>query len=91
MRYEARCPHCGLVNTMTENVDGDGPPVPESGDVSICWGCAEVSVFTADGGLRPAEPAELAELRADPDMGATLRRASAVVRLHKQGRLRWGR
>lgn len=82
-----RCPHCGQVFTLTERTAADDQPaMPEAGDVTVCWGCAGVGMFTADGGVRLPEPAELAELRADPAVHAELTRVAAVIRLHGGGR-----
>lgn len=64
-RDERRCPYCleacgdqtGLFNAGAQ---------PQEGDVSICFYCAEVSAYTADGGIRKPEPKEMDLFMVDP-------------------------
>ena len=62
------CPSCGRPNpAATHAIPGDIEPPPAEGDVSICWGCAKLAVFTGDGlNVRACTEAERAEFLADP-------------------------
>lgn len=59
------CPHCGAENdAFTPVTDPDS--YPEEGDVSLCFSCAELAIFTGHGlEVRLPSDAELAELNAD--------------------------
>lgn len=56
---EARCPWCGRANDCHDEI---------TGDVSICWKCRRLAVFTGPGMLRRPTEAETAELMAHPDV-----------------------
>jgi hypothetical protein len=60
-----RCPACGKKLDSASSFWDDGPP--SSGDVMVCFGCAEPLVFTDDHALRVATPEERAEIMADPE------------------------
>lgn len=72
------CPLCGHGDSLTDITGQSSEPSP--GDKALCAGCAGWSVFDAgpDGTMlrRVANPAEQAELDADPQT----RRLSAVIR-----------
>lgn len=59
-----RCLHCGRVNDAHERRPGERP---KSGDVSLCWGCAGIALFTDDGLRLPTE-SEAAAIEADPEL-----------------------
>lgn len=59
-----RCPACGRVHEVHSDARG-GTALPSPGAVSICWGCAEISVFT-EVGLRAPTSDEATEIAADP-------------------------
>jgi hypothetical protein len=62
------CPSCGRPNSAaTHYRPSDGIEPPAEGDVSICWGCAKLAVFTGDGlNVRACTEEERAEFLADP-------------------------
>lgn len=59
---ETTCPNCGRVNDCHSDTEGN---LPNPGDVSICWKCSYVAVFTEDG-VRSPTPEEEAEFAVDP-------------------------
>lgn len=61
------CPYCGRENDSHAPTD-DPEDIPEDGDVSICWGCLNLSIFTEGGSIRPTSPEEDADLRSKPDI-----------------------
>jgi hypothetical protein len=65
------CPHCGINNTGHASVKGNDAPSP--GDVSLCWSCHGLGLFTDDLDVRLPTPAEDAEIRAVPVIAAALR------------------
>ncbi len=84
---ERWCPHCGRIN---DSHDGPHPAdKPVSGDVSLCWGCGGLGIFT-DGGIRMPTQQEQAELEAD----SQVRAAQAAIREsytpQQASALRWG-
>ena len=62
------CPYCGRVNEVHDHPEG---AKPKPGDVSICWGCRKVGIFTEDG-IRQLSGAERDAIRRDPDVQAAL-------------------
>lgn len=59
---ERRCPSC---DHAIDAVTGRGGP-PRAGDLTLCWFCADLLVFTsADGDVRAATDAEYSELSAE--------------------------
>jgi hypothetical protein len=67
------CPWCGRVNDRHHGIDG--PAVPKTGDVGLCWGCRKVFVFDAPDRLRRPTADEDAELA--KHAGLALARAAA--------------
>lgn len=67
-RLEYACPHCGRLNDAHSSPDADRPG---DGDVSVCWSCYGIGIFTADG-IRLPTLEEKAELDADPEVRAVL-------------------
>lgn len=66
------CPNCGRPNEAFQYM-GAGNPAPVEGNVSICWGCKEPSIFTDDQGhLRKATDDERRDILSDPDVKAAL-------------------
>ncbi len=63
---EYSCPHCGRVNTLHEDRGGN---TPEPGNISICWVCKGMGVFT-ETGIRIPTVEEWSELEADPEVRA---------------------
>jgi hypothetical protein len=64
------CPECGRTNEAAS-----GPGSPDDGDCLICWSCHEISVAVVTPyGLQARTPTatELQEMRADPQVRATL-------------------
>ena len=47
------CPYCGRHTDCDTEAYGDG--VPEVGDVSVCFYCAGVGIYTADGVRLPTD------------------------------------
>lgn len=68
------CPRCGRANDVHASVEELGK-MPNTGDVSLCWGCKQPSIFTVIDGytyLRRPNADEQAELDADPQVQAAL-------------------
>jgi hypothetical protein len=70
MEVLTTCPTCGRENDRASHPDNI---VPKAGDISICWLCRGLGVFTGDGmALRkPTEEERMAILQ-DPEFRATL-------------------
>lgn len=67
------CPSCGRPNPAATNVIPDDVEPPAEGDVSICWGCAKLAVFTGEGvNVRACTEEERAEFLADPGVMAAI-------------------
>lgn len=81
-----KCPHCGRVNTEHDGPTPDATPGP--GDVSLCWRCGGLGIFTTDGVRKPT-PEEEQELAAAPE----IRTARAAIREsytpQQANQLRW--
>jgi hypothetical protein len=60
---ETVCPYCGRRNDLHDRTDDGAGPQP--GNVSLCWGCRGLSIFTVSG-LRKPTDWELADIMADP-------------------------
>lgn len=63
------CPHCGRVNEIHAGPQEDS--VPSDGDLSACWICRNISIYTEmDGRLSLRKPSdeELAEFMKDTDI-----------------------
>ncbi len=66
-----RLTRCACGQTQDEHGSASGS-VPREGDLSICWGCRQLSYFdlTSPGGLRLLTPTERRQLvRENPDIG----------------------
>lgn len=63
-KIESTCPYCGRVNQVHSGANVDGGP--DEGSVSLCWGCQEPSLFTADLSLCKPTDEERAEIMEDP-------------------------
>lgn len=84
---ETVCPHCGRVNDLHDGPTRDA--TPGSGDVSICWRCRGLAIYT-DGGVRAPTPVEAAELTADPRIRAAQGVLDEVYTPAQASALRWG-
>lgn len=66
---ETTCPGCGRKNELHHGPNpGD---VPEAGDVSLCWLCGTIGIYT-DKDLRLANEEELLELLQDEELAAAI-------------------
>lgn len=72
------CPYCRRVHELSNGAPGTRP---KPGDVSLCWGCGEVGIFTDDGIRRPT-PEERAEILTDPQVKTA--RAAILVAVSPQ-------
>jgi hypothetical protein len=63
------CPFCFYQATHVDLVAGE-TPIPQAGDVSMCIGCGELSIFITGGGLRRPTAAEAAEHAVDAELVA---------------------
>lgn len=74
------CPHCGREHDFHSGVAGSEGKAPRSGDVSFCWGCREVAVYSIGplGSLvlRKPTPPEARRLADDPRVRAVRAAAS---------------
>lgn len=61
-----QCPTCHRDNELHS---GPGGSAPQPGNVSLCWGCGAIGIFTAVG-IRKATPEELVEIMELPDVKA---------------------
>lgn len=71
---ETVCPACGRRNELHANADGQ-TAFPDPGDFSICYSCASVNIFEADGDgltVRVTTDDERAEALADPRIAKVL-------------------
>lgn len=59
------CPHCDRLNTQHSALEPDAKPDP--GDVSLCWKCGGLAIFTENGVRKPTDDEE-AEFSTDPDI-----------------------
>jgi hypothetical protein len=62
------CPHCSkLLNSATHAPGQPDIRPPEPDDITLCFGCGEFCLFTADMTLRKPTEDELIEIGLDPD------------------------
>jgi len=61
---KTNCPHCGRLNDCHSTTD---PSEPSEGDVSLCWKCGGIAIFTEDG-VRTPTPEEEVQISRDPDV-----------------------
>lgn len=62
-----QCPYCLRENDThapTDNLEDQ----PSPGDVSICWKCHQIGIFTEDGTIRRASPEEDAKIRTEDNV-----------------------
>lgn len=76
---QTACPCCGKKLDAVSQFQTDVPK-PKSGDTSICFGCAQVSVFDDQLALRRPSAAQLAEMRTDPDWARDIAETQARIR-----------
>lgn len=81
------CPHCGRINEAHDGPTRDATPKP--GDVSLCWGCGGVGIFT-ETGVRKPTPDEAAELEAAPKVKAAQAAIRESFTPSQASTLRWG-
>jgi hypothetical protein len=67
MNRDDRCPWC---NRKTDSVThvGEEPRYPEPGNLSMCFLCAEVSIFDENLMMRKPTVEEASEIYADPEV-----------------------
>lgn len=71
------CPDCGVINEAARQVGGEESP--DAGDISVCFSCAGVNIFTGDGiNVRPPTPEEWQELMYDELIMKTQERILAL-------------
>jgi hypothetical protein len=63
---EHRCLRCDELLDAATPIPGSEHKRPARGDVSICWTCNHVAIFTRDFKLREPRPDELRAILADP-------------------------
>ena len=64
-RPSTACPYCSKENDAATPAGTDAEAVPGPGDVSVCFYCGGIAVFT-ETGLRKPTDAERADLLEDP-------------------------
>jgi hypothetical protein len=74
-RAPAPCPYCGRVTDADSQFPTDEDAVPGPGDVSVCFYCAGIALYTETGFRKPTDE-ERAELLDEPDVIAT---AAAIL------------
>lgn len=84
---EIACPHCGRVNEAHEGPTPGAAPAP--GDVSICWACRGIGIYTEDG-IRLPTPEEDAEIRNEPQLKEALAAIAESYTPRQASKLRWG-
>lgn len=78
---EACCPKCGRHNDRATVLEGE-PVKPSSGDISICFGCSAVSMFTPELRLRELTLVELTELKETTSWPEVVRVREAIELAH---------
>jgi hypothetical protein len=66
-KRDSSCPHCLEPNDGATGLEAQNP---NEGDVSICFYCAEISVFGKNLGLLKPSPSKLAQILQDPQIAA---------------------
>jgi hypothetical protein len=64
-----KCPHCGRNHEYHDGSTPDAKPKP--GDVSVCWSCRRLGIYT-NFGIRVPTPEEEAEILSDPEVRSVL-------------------
>lgn len=73
----SQCPHCLVRLNTVGQIGVERPPLPVTGDLTVCGGCAAVLTFTRRLRLRAMTAHEIAAL--DPESAADLHRTQAEV------------
>lgn len=76
VRLDRTCPHCGKRNDGHTAIDGE-PAVPKPGDVSLCFTCGGLGIYTEDAMRKPTDD-ELFECMQDEQ----LKRAMFLIKLN---------
>jgi hypothetical protein len=67
------CPYCHAINDAATSLDTDPEP-PREGDVTVCFYCASILLFTRDDddqlAMRKPNDAELHELRRESNVAS---------------------
>lgn len=80
----AKCPFCNKNNDLQTQV-GDVKNLPCAGDISICIGCGEASVFNEDETVRKITNQELMQLAVEnPGVILQMQKAKQLIRLKYQ-------
>lgn len=74
------CPFCGVLNERVTHV-GEGEPPPDPGDVTICFSCGEVGVFTELGTVRKPTAGEQFIIGCDPHVFEAQQRIRMIRRI----------
>lgn len=78
-----QCPSCAKVMDAVSGVDHDEAPRP--GDVSLCFDCGAVLIFTDTLGLRKPDPMEMLRIELSDDW-KRIEKAQAVIRSVPRGK-----
>lgn len=82
------CPHCGRVNDVHAGPNpGD---MPDAGDVSLCWGCRALAIYTEAGGLRVPTDDELEAIMSADQVKSALAAVSESYTPSQANELRRG-
>lgn len=66
---KCRCLECGeQLDAATSNNEPDAEVLPSEGDVSICFSCGNVAIFTDKLFLRPPNNGESREIENSPEI-----------------------
>jgi hypothetical protein len=77
------CPFCRLQQEAVTHISGKDY-VPSNGDITMCFNCGGISVFTNDGGLRKPTKKEQREL----DQNSRIKEVKDAWKMAKQGSLK---
>lgn len=77
---DCRCTSCRAPINVHTDPDPTGDAVAQPGDIAICLHCGHVMMIAGDGTVREAEPDELREIFADPEVRATIKRLQRARR-----------
>jgi hypothetical protein len=80
-----RCLRCDELLDAATPIPGSEHNRPARGDVSICWKCNHVAIFTRGSKLREPRPDELRAIMADPRVSKT-RNAWNLLHVDKKRR-----
>lgn len=74
---QARCGHCGV--PLNRATDDEGTR-PNAGDLSVCWNCAGVNLFTDELQLTALTDAQVEAILEDADDRERLAEMRALIR-----------